>query len=367
MPDLLKLPQIHVRGTPAELGRGQGEQLKPLIGAFVEQRLRAAKVYLFERGIRDQQAFRDLGRRCLEALKAWDNDGWVEHMALAEAAGIDAVDLYTTGNMTDIRDILALPQKTESATATAAVADAEGCTTALVPGSHSADGAVMAAQTWDLNPTDLDYVVSIHRQPSEGVETWSVTCAGCPSLVGMNALGVAVGTTNIKTRGSRVGIPYLSLLHKALRCADRASALKTIIEAPRAAAHTYWAADTSGVDDIECTAISHSKRRGDRPLTRTNHCQDPSNARIEGEAATSSSKARLARVTGWLADGKQTVDRLKAMFADRSDGIDSVNRFAEDNQGTSTNACLIAIPARRELHACRGSSDRGEWVRLPFG
>ena len=41
----------------------------------------------------------------------------------------------------------------------------------------------------------------------------------------------------------------------------------------------------------------------------------------------------LARVTGWLADGKQTVDRLKAMFADRSDGVDSINRFAEDNQG----------------------------------
>jgi isopenicillin-N N-acyltransferase like protein len=360
MPVLLKLPQIHVRGTPAELGRGQGEQLRPLIGAFVEQRLRAAKVYLYERGIRDEQTFRDLGRRCLEALKGWDHDGWVEHMALAEAAGIDAVDLYTTGNMTDIRDILALPQQ-------AGIADAEGCTTALIPGSHSADGAVIAAQTWDLNPTDLDYVVAVHRQPAAGVETWSVTCAGCPSLVGMNAQGVAVGTTNIKTRGSRVGIPYLSLLHKALRAPDRSTALKTIIEAPRAAAHTYWAADAGGVDDIECTAISHVKRRGDRPLTRTNHCQDPSNARIEGEPASSSSKARLARVSGWLADGKQTVERLKAMFADRSDGIDSVNRFPEDQQGTSTNACFIAVPARREVHACRGSSDRGEWVRLPFG
>jgi isopenicillin-N N-acyltransferase like protein len=362
MPALLKLPQIHVRGTPAELGRGQGEQLKPLIGAFVEQRLRAAKVYLYERGIRDEQTFRDLGRRCLEALKSWDNEGWVEHMALSEAAGVDAVDLYTTGNMTDIRDILALPQLSETG------ADAEGCTTALVPGSFSADGAVIAAQTWDLNPSDLDYVVAVHRQPIAGPETWSVTCAGCPSLVGMNALGVAVGTTNIKTRGSRVGIPYLSLLHKAIRCTDRATALKTIVDAPRAAAHTYWAADIHGVDDIECTATSHVFRRGERPLTRTNHCQDAGHTRIEDETAASpSSKARLARVTGRLAESKQTIDSLKQLFADRSDGVNSVNRFAEDQQGTSTNACLIAIPARRELHACRGSSDRGEWVRLPFG
>jgi len=361
MPALLQLPQIHVRGTPAELGRGQGQQLKPLIGAFVEQRLRAAKVYLYERGIRDEQTFRDLGRRCLEALKVWDHDGWVEHLALAEAAGVDAVDLYTTGNMTDIRDILVLPAR----------ADAEGCTTALVPASHTSDGAVIAAQTWDLNPSDLDYVVAVHRQPSADAtinpETWSITCAGCPSLVGMNAHGVAVGTTNIKTRGSRVGIPYLSLLHKAIRCADRASALKTIIDAPRAAAHTYWSADAAGVDDIECTATTHVFRRGERPLTRTNHCQDAGHARLEGEVASASSKARLARVSAWLTEGKQSVAGLKALFADRANGVDSINRFAEDQQGTSTNACMIAIPARRELHACRGSSDRGEWVRLPFG
>ncbi len=356
MPALLPLPQIHVRGTPAELGRGQGQQLKAVIGAFVAQRLRAARVYLHERGIRDEQTFRDLGRRCLAALETWDHDGWTEHMALAEAAGVDAVDLYTTGNMTDIRDILALP----------ALADAEGCTTALVPASHSADGVVIGAQTWDLNPTDLEFVVAVHRQPSAGPETWSITCAGCPSLMGMNAHGVAVGTTNIKTRGSRVGIPYLSLLHKAIRSPDRTSALRAIITAPRAAAHTYWAADIDGIDDVECTATSHVLRHGDHPLTRTNHCQDSGHARAEGEAPSTSSQARLARTTAWLDAGGQTVDSLKRLFADRGDGVDSINRFAEDQQGTSTNACLIAVPARRELHACRGSSDRGEWVRLTF-
>jgi hypothetical protein len=327
-----------------------------MIAAFVAQRLRAARVYLHERGIRDEATFRDLGRRCLEALKEWDHDGWVEHCALAEAAGVDAVDLYTTGNMTDIRDILALP----------AVADAEGCTTALVPASHSAVGAVIVGQTWDLNPTDLEFVVAVHRRPSSGPQTWSITCTGCPSLVGMNSHGVAVGTTNIKTRGSRVGIPYLSLLHKAIRSHDRTQALQTIIDAPRAAAHTYWAADADGVDDVECTATSHVLRRGDGPLTRTNHCQDAGHARAEGEAASSSSKARLARTTSWLAQGGQDVASLKRLFADRSNGVDSINRFPEDQQGTSTNACLIAIPARRELHACRGPSDRGAWVVLPF-
>jgi hypothetical protein len=52
---------------------------------------------------------------------------------------------------------------------------------------------------------------------------------------------------------------------------------------------------------------------------------------------------------------------------DRSDGVDSINRYTEDAQGTTTNACVIAVPARRELWACRGPADRGEWRQLTFG
>jgi hypothetical protein len=51
---------------------------------------------------------------------------------------------------------------------------------------------------------------------------------------------------------------------------------------------------------------------------------------------------------------------------DRSDGVDSINRYTEDEQGTTTNACIIAVPERLELWACRGPADRGQWVQLPF-
>jgi hypothetical protein len=182
----------------------------------------------------------------------------------------------------------------------------------------------------------------------------------------MNERGLAVGTTNIKTRGSRVGIPYLSLLHRALRSATRAEARAAVEGAARAAAHTYWFADAEGAEDLECTADRSVHRSATGPLARTNHCLDEGNRAREGEAPTKSSLARLARATGSVAAGAQSVDSLKRLFADRADGVDSINRFTEDNQGTSTNACIVTVPARRELHACRGSSDRGEWVTLRF-
>ncbi|MEA1619090.1 hypothetical protein SOQ14_09185 [Erythrobacter sp. T5W1-R] len=61
----------------------------------------------------------------------------------------------------------------------------------------------MQGQTWDLNGPDVDYVIALHRLPDDGPETWTVTCAGCQTLMGMNAHGLAVGTTNLKTRGAR--------------------------------------------------------------------------------------------------------------------------------------------------------------------
>ena len=355
---MLELPIIEVAGTPAEMGRRYGEAVKPLVQAFVHQRVRAARAYLRERGFRDVDALRGLGRQCLDLLKSWDHEAWVEHHATAAGAGVDPVDLYTTGNMTDIRDILILGQMS---------AEAEGCTTAHLGRDQSADGQVLASQTWDLNPTDIDYVVGVLRRPTVGLATFSVTCAGCQSLMAMNQHGLTVGTTNVKVKGSRIGIPYLSLLHRAVRSANRAQAERRLTRAPRAAAHTYWIADAAGVTDLECSATRFVRRTTDTgPLTRTNHCLDTEHQSGEGEPATVSSQKRLARAKQVLSAGNVGADTLKALFADRTDGVDSINRYPEDDQGTTTNACWIAEPARRTVHACRGPADRGRWITISF-
>lgn len=356
---MLQLSTVTLAGTPTEMGRAYGAALREPIRAFVAQRVHAARVYLGERGIRDDQALNRLGAACLAALKEWHHDGWVELCATAETAGVDPVALYTTGNMTDVRDILVLGSVR---------ADSEGCTTAHAGRGLTAAGQVLAAQTWDLNPSDLEFVVAVHRRPVSSPHTWSVTCVGCPSLVGMNEHGVAVGTTNLKTRGSRIGIPYLSLLHRMLACTTRTAAETALTTATRAAAHSYWIADAAGITDVECTATTAVRRESDDAgaLTRTNHCLVDEHRSREGEPATASSQARLALASARLAAGHVTVASLKALFADRSHGIDSINRFAEDGQGTSTNACIITEPASRTIHACRGSSDRGAWISFQF-
>lgn len=361
----LTLRQIHVQGTPTELGRSHGEELRSEIRAFVDQRLAALRAYMAERGTDRVDEFLQVGGRCLEIAREWDPEGTAEHDGIAEGAGVDAAALYAVANMTDVRDVLLLPPPNQD----------EGCTSFLLPARLSASNAVVAGQTWDLNPDDLDFVVAVHRRPKEGPETWSVTCVGCLSLVGMNEWGLSVGTTNIKVRSTRPGVGYMSLLHRALRERSRQSACEVILAAPRAAAHTYWMADADGALEIEAMAFDAVVRQldngphhlaGGGPLVRTNHCIAPSIAALQGEPTTSSSRARLKRAEELLSRGPHDLDSLRALLADRSDGVDSINRYPEDDQGTTTNSCVLAWPAERLLWACRGPADRGAWVKLPF-
>jgi hypothetical protein len=100
---------------------------------------------------------------------------------------------------------------------------------------------------------------------------------------------------------------------------------------------------------------------------QTNHCQAPELSAREGEPASASSQKRLARALSLSAEGGLDVETVRRLFEDRSDGVDSINRRPEDAQGTTTNACVVCVPQARELWACRGPADRGQWYELPFG
>lgn len=358
--ELLKLEKLTLTGSVTAMGEAHGAALRQKIRAFVPMRFDATLEYLRALGYHEVAPLVDIGRKCMEIYEKWDPLGHAEHLAIARGAGVDAAELYTAANMTDMRDVLALGPELP--------ADAEGCTAVLIPQGFSRSGHRLAAQTWDLNPQDLEYVVAIHRRPDRGPATWSVTCTGCLSLVGMNELGLAVGTTNIKTRGSHVGVGYMGVLHKMLNAQTFQDAAEICQTAPRAAAHTYWLASEAHLAEWETTAWSAIRRDAvQEPLARTNHCLVAEHAQLQGEPASSSSQARLVRMNARLRDdGPHDVQSLQAIFADRQDGIDSINRFAEDGEGTSTNSVVVAIPALKTLWACRGSADRGDWVELKF-
>jgi len=360
----MQLETIEVSGGPRALGEAVGEAFRDRIQRFVEMRFEAVDGYCQDRGRAGADGLLEIGRASAEIFEAWDPDGYAEHRGIAAGAGVEPLRLYTASNMTDVRDALLLG---EASGPPLKKRGDEGCSSLMVPASHTVEGRALVGQTWDLNPPDVDYVVAIHRRPAEGPRTWSITCTGCLSLMGINEEGLALGTTNIKTYGSRPGVGYLDLLHRMIRAGsvDEASAILT--QAPLAGAHTYWLSDPSVQVEWEASPNgSFSRRVEEEPLQRTNHCLTSQHISIRGEEATPSSRARFSRIGSLLAAGGIDVARLQEVFSDRSDGADSINRYAEDGQGTATNAVFIADAVERRAWACRGPADRGEWIDLGF-
>ncbi len=367
---MIQLERLEVSGSPAALGRGQGEAFRERIRSFVEMRFEAMDGYFHDRGYRSgdhREKVLGVGTAAQALYEAWDPEGHAEQVGIAEGAGVDPLRLYTACNMTDFRDavLLAAPEGPRLKK----LVD-EGCSSVLVPGSHGEGGRAYAGQTWDLNPPDVAYVVAVKRSPTEGPKTWSVTCTGCLTLVGMNEHGLSVGTTNVKTYGSRAGVGYLSILHRAIRENDVAAARAIVENAPHAGAHTYWLADADSQIEFEASPNALFLREtSEGPVWRTNHCIFDGHQKLEGEVRGESSEKRFARLGAMLkpADGsKLDVAALKTIFADRTDGLLSINRYEEDAQGTATNAVFIGSPSERKAWACRGPADRGEWVELGF-
>ena len=186
----IELEQLTVSGTPLQMGAAQGEHFRARIAAFVEQRFDAVRGYMAERKspVDAKQSLLAAATASLEIVDAWDPEAQQEHRGIAKGAGVDPVELYAAANMTDMRDVVLLGAE---AGPYLNPSPGEGCSTVLVPATH---GGPLAAQTWDLNPPDVDFIVAVRRRPVSGPQTWAVTCAGCLTLMGINEAGVAVGT-----------------------------------------------------------------------------------------------------------------------------------------------------------------------------
>ena len=354
---MFELDQITVSGDARSMGRQQGEALRDRVQSLLDHRLRELTGYFADRSVDRMHRIDEVAHDCLQRLETWDHDGWTEHIGMAEGADVDAARLLLVLNMTDTRDLICWSP----------TGDDEGCTAMCIPPDRTSASTVIMAQSWDLNRGDIVHVGPVHRRPDLGPEPWSVTVAGGPTLIGMNEHGVWVGTTNLKTSDVQNGIGYMNLLHRAIRERDRIGAAAVIESATRIAAHTYWLGDAAGAVQLECSAsdvVRHELTTD--PIVQTNHCLEAGHQAREPEAPSPSSRQRYERATALLAGSGFDLDSVRGVLSDRSDGPLSISRHPEDGEPTTTNACVIGIPAERLLEACRGPADQGHWVRLPF-
>ena len=219
----------------------------------------------------------------------------------------------------------------------------------------------------DLATDNMPYVLVVRRQPAEGPPTRSLTTVGCLSLIGLNAHGIAVGTTNIRTKDPRAGVTYLSIIHKALHCDSLDAATAAVVDAPRAGAHYYYLMDRgSRAAAVECSA-HHAEvvTANDGVFVHTNHCLIPAHQELEADTPATSSHARQLRLESLIEDAKLEVTSatIEAAFGDRANGENAISRV--DFNGISSNGAVVMTPASGLFRACHGTPHDAEWLDIP--
>ena len=346
-------------GSPGEIGRSFGQACSAQIPQLYAARLRNALSQALLHGGREvsEEAVLAVARACLEPTRAHHPEGFAELEGIARGSGVELEKIVAMNGLTDIRDVLAWGGQLEAL---------GGCSSFVVAADSTASGKLLCGQTWDLATDNMPHVVAVHRRPTHGPQTWTLTTVGCLSLIGLNEAGIALGTTNIRTTNARPGVTYLSLIHKALAASDLDGATSAITEAPRAGAHYYFVADGHGrACGLECTPELVGKIEIERgSYVHTNHCLIPAHQPLEGKTPSASSHARQARLEALIeADlGRADLEAAKRWLADRENGEHAISRTNFD--GITSNGAVVMEPESGTIHAGHGPPHETTWVDL---
>jgi isopenicillin-N N-acyltransferase-like protein len=353
----MPLRTIELSGTPREMGRQYGEELRELSREMVETRLElAAHAAAGLTPSRDRQWCLDLAAEAVPALQEYSEHVAAELQGLADGTWLSLPELVIGNGWTDFKDLL----------------DARGashnCTAFAVGAPLTADGHTYLAQTWDMNVTAAPYIVAVRRRPAEGPRTLSLTTAGCLSLIGMNEDGIAIGNTNLAPTDARPGVFYLALIHEALRQRTLTEAVAAITEASRMSGHYYYLGDAADqFVGLETTAARHAARGmvGGR-FVHTNHYLDEgllqSGVMTPPGAHSRSRQQRCSELVAEL-EPRVAVTQLSQIMSDHQ-GENCICRHVDAGAEWATLAAAAMAPATRQMWMWAGTPCHNEVICL---
>ena len=356
----MDLPVIELHGTPSQMGEAFGEACRAEARELYDIRMRCALRSAADNGrsLSEAQVL-EVARQCLLPTERYDPTGYEEFRGIGRGAGISLEQVYCLHGLTDLRDILSHGK----------LPDGMGCSSFMVGADRSATGELILGQTWDLQTDNMPYVRLVQRRPADAPPTCSLTLTGCLSMIGLNSEGIAVGNTNLQTSDARIGVQYLTVLHRALGSRTFAEAVRVVRESLRAGAHYYYVGGPDGEAlGLECSAaLSVPFEFASGTFAHCNHALSEKIKALQVDISSDSTSFRQKRLTHLLEAHPDKIDvaDLKRFMADHEGGALCICRHDVASSlytSVNTNACVIMSPVRREIHACRGQAHVGKWV-----
>lgn len=256
-------------GTPYQMGVQHGRAHRDTIRAFAEERVRLAGESAWAGRDVPREEVLALAEACVSAHRRYSPALTEELAGMAAATGLTLAELVVVGGFTDFIDTVY-----GAAKGAAAPSAADNCTAFLVPNARAALGSGFLGQTWDMHAGATPHVILLRGAPAGAPPFLAFSTVGCLGMIGMNALGVAVGINNLLGADGRVGVTWPFVVRQMLTCSEADEALEVLLEAPLAGAHNYLILDAAGRGfNVEATSTTHHVTPlAGEALVHTNHC-----------------------------------------------------------------------------------------------
>ncbi len=215
-------PLVVVEGAPFERGHRHGAQARARIVCSIETHRRAIKHYA---GL-DWPAAQERAAAYLPILEAYAPEMVEELRGIAEGAGLPFADLLTL----NVRYELTFTPRL-----------VEGCTSFAVLPEASADGHTYLGQSWDNLAGLVDACIVLRVEQAGRRDYVTLTEAGVPAMVGLNAAGIAVARNALVTprAGETPGVPMNAAHYRILNSLTVGDAVGAVAAAKLASPLCY--------------------------------------------------------------------------------------------------------------------------------
>jgi isopenicillin-N N-acyltransferase-like protein len=358
---MAELPILEVSGSPEERGRAHGETfgglIRELVPAFFDDLEQTSKnhdlpVVTKGRALEIVATYRD-------PCRGYAPDLFEELEGIAAAANVSADELLALNAFLELHDYYS---------------DAfviSGCTSLMVPGTTSGEGALIA-QNYDLASLYADAAVLIKVKSDDQPDAVYYTSAGMLGCSGVNGAGIGVVINNLVPSDSAGGVIYPFIIRKILESVRIGDAIDAVVAQPRASGMNYVLCDENGeIYDLETTATEYEVTCPfDGPMAHANHYLMDRLKPFERRQsdARGQSILRWGRATRLLrSTDNPDAGTLRDILSDRVNAPIGICRHNEVTNGEAcgqTIAGIVLDPPGRRAWFAKGPTGQNPWQEL---
>ena len=354
------LPLLEVSGSPTERGQAHGETFKGLIRDLVavnfEDMVHATQGYL------TKERVYEIVSTYTGPTRDYAPDLFEELEGIAEAADVPLEDLLALNAFLELHDYYS---------------DAflvSGCTSFMVPGSTSGEGALIA-QNYDLSSIYAAAAILVKVKNDHAPDALFYTSAGMLGCAGVNDAGIGVVINNLVPSDASGGVLYPFIIRRILESVRIGDAIDAVVAKPRASGMNYVICDENGeIYDLETTAEEYEVICPfDGPMAHSNHYLTDRLKPFERRQwdQRGQSILRWGRATRLLKScDKRNADTLKNMLSDRVNAPVGICRHNEIHNGEACGQTIAGIvldlPGRKAWFT-KGPPGENEWVEYYVG